>query len=102
MSLTSLSLDNAMHLASEAFLPYGCITSANPEDDSFSLTVMNSAGQEVLRVTDINRGRYADPDRLARELEQARHELEHQGCSLDPWTMPMLRDDSAIPAAPNY
>ncbi len=96
MSLTSLSLDNAMHLASEAFLPYGCITSANPDDDSFSLTVMNGAGEEVLRVADITHGRYCDPDRLTRELQQARQELEQLGCRLDPWTMPLLRDDGVV------
>ena len=50
MTTTPLSLDNAMQLASEAFLPCGCVTSANPEDDSFGFTVMNGSGEEITRV----------------------------------------------------
>ncbi|MFC3609233.1 hypothetical protein [Stutzerimonas tarimensis] len=103
MSLTPLDLDNAMLLASEAFLPYGCVTSANPDDDSFSFTVMSGSGEEVLRVTDISYGRYADPARLAAVLAQARRDLELEGCPLDPWNMPALADDGGVPeTTPNY
>lgn len=103
MSLTPLDLDNAMLLAGEAFLPYGCVTSANPDDDSFSLTVMSGSGEEVLRISDIPHGRYADPERLAAVLAQARQDLERQGCPLDAWSMPRLTNDSGLPEmTPNY
>lgn len=87
-----ISLDQAMHLASEAFLPHGCITSANPEDDSFGFTVMNGSGDELLCVSAIARASYSDPRRLALTLEQARAALAGKGCPLDPWHLPDLDD----------
>ena len=69
MTTTPLSLDNAMQLASEAFLPCGCVTSANPEDDSFGFTVMNGSGEELARVAQVRD--YADPLRMAQLREQA-------------------------------
>ncbi|MCF7203105.1 hypothetical protein [Pseudomonas oligotrophica] len=103
MTTTALTLDNAMKIASEAFLPYGCVTGANPDDDSFGLTVMNGDGEELLRVPRIDRQHYADPLRMAETLEQHRRELHRKGCALDDWSMPFITDDSAIPAiTPNY
>lgn len=101
MTTTPLSLDNAMQLASEAFLPCGCVTSANPEDDSFGFTVMNGSGEEITRVAQVRD--YADPLRMAQVIEQTRQELIDKGCTLDPWSMPFITDDSAIPeTTPNY
>jgi hypothetical protein len=101
MTTTPLSLDNAMQLASEAFLPCGCVTSANPEDDSFGFTVMNGSGEEITRVAQVRD--YADPLRMAQVIEQTRQELIGKGCTLEPWTMPFITDDSAIPeTTPNY
>ena len=96
MTTTPLSLDNAMQLASEAFLPCGCVTSANPEDDSFGFTVMNGSGEELARVAQVRD--YADPLRMAQVIEQTRQELIDKGCTLEPWTMPFITDASAIPA----
>jgi len=101
MTTTPLSLDNAMQLASEAFLPCGCVTSANPEDDSFGFTVMNGSGEELARVAQVRD--YADPLRMAQVIEQTRQELIDKGCTLEPWTMPFITDTSAIPeTTPNY
>ncbi len=101
MTTTPLSLDNAMQLASEAFLPCGCVTSANPEDDSFGFTVMNGSGEELARVAQVRD--YADPLRMAQVIEQTRQELIDKGCTLEPWTMPFITDASAIPeTTPNY
>ncbi len=101
MTTTPLSLDNAMQLAAEAFLPCGCVTSANPEDDSFGFTVMSGSGEELVRVPQVRD--YADPARMAQVIEQARQELIGKGCALDPWSMPFIADASAIPeTTPNY
>ncbi len=103
MTTTLLTLDNAMRLASDAFQPYGCVTGANAEDDSFSLTIMSLSGNEVLNVPHIPRTQYADPVRLAGVLEQMRLDLIHKGCNLEPWSMPYITDPSAIPESPpNY
>ena len=98
MTTTPLSLDNAMQLASEAFLPCGCVTSANPEDDSFGFTVMNGSGEEITRVAQVRD--YADPLRMAQVIEQTRQELIDKGCTLEPWSMPFITDDSAADRNP--
>lgn len=101
MTTTPLSLDNAMQLAAEAFLPCDCVTSANPADDSFGFTVMSGSGAELARVAQVRD--YADPLRMAQVIEQTRQELLAKGCTLEPWTMPFITDDSAIPeTTPNY
>lgn len=101
MTTTPLSLDNAMQLAAEAFLPCGCVISANPADDSFGFTVMSGSGAELVRVAQVRD--YADPLRMAQVIEQTRQELLAKGCTLEPWTMPFITDDSAIPeTTPNY
>lgn len=98
-----LNIDTAMKLASDAFQPYGCVTSANPDDDSFGLSVMSSDGTQVLAIPHVPRTQYAQPVRLCGVLEQARLDLIHKGCNLDPWTMPYITDSSAIPETPpNY
>ena len=77
------------------------MTSANPEDDSFGFTVMNGSGEEITRVAQVRD--YADPLRMAQVIEQTRQELIDKGCTLEPWSMPFITDDSAIPeTTPNY
>jgi len=103
MTTTALTLDNAMKIAAEAFLPYGCVTGANPDGDSFGFTVMNGDGAEVLRVAQIEREAYADPLRLAETIERTRQELRLKGCQLEDWSMPFITDASGIPeTTPNY
>ena len=43
----ALNLDEAMQLVSEAFLPCGCVTSANPDEDSFGFTVMSALDDDT-------------------------------------------------------
>ena len=98
-----LNLDDAMQLVSEAFLPCGCVTSANPDEDSFGFTVMSGSGTEVLRVPSVSREEYSNPQHLGSVIEQARLEVEDKDHRLEPWTMPALADDTGIPETPpNY
>ncbi len=40
---------------------------------------------------------------MAQVIEQTRQELIDKGCTLEPWSMPFITDDSAIPeTTPNY
>ncbi|WP_313513361.1 hypothetical protein [Pseudomonas sp.] len=103
MTTTPVEIDNAMKLATEAFLPLGCVTSANTDDDSFGFTVMSEGGSELLGVPHVPRTQYSDPIRLAGVFMQARQDLKKKGVELDDWEMPFITDDSAIPETPpNY
>jgi len=103
MSDQALTLDDAMQLVSEAFLPCGCVTSANPDDDSFGFTVMDGSGGEVLRVPAVSREEYSHAQRLGSVIEHARLDVEDKAQRLEPWTMPVLADDTGIPETPpNY
>jgi len=100
---TPIELDIATQLAAKAFQPYGCVTRCNDADSSFGFSVKNSQGTEVLNIPHIPRTQYADPMRLMGVIEQARLDLEHKGCHLDPWSMPYILDPSGIPETPpNY
>lgn len=103
MSDQALTLDDAMQLVSEAFLPCGCVTSANPDEDSFSFTVMDGSGKELLRVPSVSREEYSHAQHLGSVIEQARLDVEDKAQRLEPWTMPALADDAGIPETPpNY
>lgn len=98
-----LDMDTAMTLASDAFQPYGCVTAANPEDDSFNLTVMGSDGTTLLNIAHVHSTQYVNPVRLSGVIEQARMDLSRKGCHLDPWSMPWIIDASTLPETPpNY
>jgi hypothetical protein len=96
---TSLDIDIAMHLASEAFSPYRCNAHQNG-DDSFTLSVRNSDGGEVLNIPKVPRTQYSQPLRLVGVIEQARLDLTHKGCQLEPWAMPFIPDPSGLPETP--
>ncbi|WP_313224976.1 hypothetical protein [Stutzerimonas nitrititolerans] len=103
MTPSSLTLDQAMKLTTEAFLPCGCVTSANAEEDSYGFTVMSGDGAEVMRVVAVPNSQYSNPQQLGEMLEQARLDVEDKGCRLEPWTMPVIADGSGIPETPpNY
>ena len=96
----ALNLDEAMQLVSEAFLPCGCVTSANPDEDSFGFTVMSGSGAEVLRVPSVSHEEYISAQRLGGVIEQARLDVDEKGQRLEPRTMPALDDDTGIPETP--
>lgn len=103
MSDQTLPLDEAMQLVSEAFLPCGCVTSANADENSFGFTVMDGSGNEVLRVASISQEEYSHAQQLGSVIEQARLEVEDRDHRLEPWTMPAISDDTGIPETPpNY
>jgi hypothetical protein len=98
-----LTLDDAMQLVTEAFMPCGCVTSANPDDDSFGFTVMSGSGAEMLQVPSVSRDEYTSPQRLGGVIEQARLDVEDKDQRLEPWTMPAITDGTGIPETPpNY
>jgi len=103
MNNQALNLDEAMQLVSEAFLPCGCVTSANPDDDSFGFTVMSASGTELLRVPGVSHDEYSNPQHLGTVIEQARLDVEEKDQRLEPWTMPSITDGTGIPETPpNY
>lgn len=97
---TAISRNTAMRLASEAFVPYGCKAQAHDADDSFSLSVHDLHGQQVLSIEHIQSTQYANPVRLAGVIEQARTDLQRQGRNLNPWAMPFIPDPEVLPEAP--
>ncbi|WP_028240578.1 hypothetical protein [Stutzerimonas azotifigens] len=102
MTPTPPGLDTAMKLVSEAFVPLGCVTGANPDGESFGFSVVDGDGDTLLSVAQVSPEDYADDTRLAAVIGQARRDLEERGCRLEPWS-PALRDDTGIPeTTPNY
>lgn len=103
MSLTPISLDTAMRLASEAFQPYVCTTETVSGQDAFGFTVCSITGARLLSVPVVSHFQYAHPLRLAGVLEQARLDLTSKGCHLEAWSMPFIPDPESLPETPpNY
>lgn len=92
MATPSFTLDEAMSIASQAFLPYRCVTLPHAEDASFAMRIHDDADREILSVPHVARSQYSDPVRLAGMLEQARLDLSKDGYSLLPWSMPFQPD----------
>jgi hypothetical protein len=94
---TPLSLDAAEKLVVDAFLPLGCVISANPQEDSFGFSVLGHEGEEVLAMHQVGYDQYADPLKLKCVIEQVRAELTQHGQALDHWEMPFITDPDALP-----
>ncbi|QGZ31527.1 hypothetical protein [Stutzerimonas stutzeri] len=88
MTVQRLSLDEAMRISAMAFLPCHAVTRADNEDASYSLRVIDAAGDEILSIAHIARSQYADPVHLAGLLENARVQLSKDGVALSAWSMP--------------
>jgi len=88
MTAQHLALDEAMRISEMAFLPSHATAKANTEDASFSLRVVNAAGDELLAISHIARSQYVDPAHLAGLLEKARLQLSKDGVPLSAWSMP--------------
>lgn len=102
MTTTPLTLDQAMKLVSEAFVPLGCVTGANPDGESFGFSVTDTEGNALLSVAQVPVEDYRDGDRLGAVIGRAREDLESRGCHLQPWA-PRLGDATGIPeTTPNY
>ncbi|MFC5697093.1 hypothetical protein ACFPU0_16175 [Pseudomonas sp. GCM10022186] len=97
---TPITRHTAMRLACEAFVPYGCKAQAHDSDDSFSLSVHDVQGQQMLSIEHIPSDQYGDLASLAGVIEQARAGLQRQGRELNPWTMPFVPGREALPEAP--
>ncbi|MBB3103696.1 hypothetical protein [Azomonas macrocytogenes] len=103
MNPSTMSLDSAMKLASEAFLPYSCVTCTNAGEEGFKLAIMSIDGEKVLQKAHLSRDEYSNPVRFFDAIEQTRHHLEDKGRHLNPWKMPFILDDTGIPEMPpNY
>ena len=88
MTAQRLDLDEAMRISEMAFLPCHATAKADRGDASFSLRVINAAGNDILSISHIARSQYADPVHLAGLLENARLQLSKDGVSLSAWSMP--------------
>ncbi|WP_413043733.1 hypothetical protein [Pseudomonas sp. YJ42] len=88
MTALRLALDEAIRISEMAFLPCHATTQVNNEDASFSLRVINVAGDEIMSIPHIARSQYADPMHLAGLLENARLQLSKDGVPLSAWSMP--------------
>lgn len=88
MPTQHLALDEAIRISEMAFLPCYAAAKANNEDASFSLRVVNAAGDELLAISHIARSQYLDAAHLAGLLEKARLQLSKDGVPLSAWSMP--------------
>lgn len=87
MSLT-LSLEEALGVVQQAFLPHRCETTEHSEDASFAFRVFDDSEVELLSHCHVARSQYSDATRLAGLIELARLELSKDGYELTPWSMP--------------
>jgi hypothetical protein len=100
---TPIDIDHAMNVASQAFQPYGCVTSINPGEDSFGFSVVDSKGEPIVHIASVSRLQYEDPVRLDGVIRQARQDIESKGGELQEWSMPFIIDEQGIPETPpNY
>lgn len=98
-----LDIDTAMKVANSAFVPLGCLTAANPDGASFSLTVLDAQAAPILSVEHVHLNQFSNPVRLGGVIEQVRQDLARKGYELSPWTMPWIIDPSSLPETPpNY
>ncbi|WP_217474304.1 hypothetical protein [Stutzerimonas stutzeri] len=88
MNAQRFALDEAMRIREMAFLPCQATTRADQDDASFSLRVVDEAGQERLSILHIARSQYSDPTHLAGLLEGARMQLSKDGLTLSAWSRP--------------
>lgn len=88
MTTVQLSLERAMEIAEQAFLPFTAHIHGNPEDASFSLRVLDATGNCLASLPHVSRMQSANPIHLAGVLEQLRLELSKDGHALSPWSMP--------------
>ncbi|MDG9929526.1 MULTISPECIES: DUF1652 domain-containing protein [unclassified Pseudomonas] len=85
---SAITLEEAMAIVEQAFLPHACETRADREDASFSFRVFDDSDVELLSQAHVARSQYGDPTRLAGLIELARLELSKDGYELTPWSMP--------------
>ncbi|GGL94561.1 hypothetical protein ACFQDN_00035 [Pseudomonas asuensis] len=94
---TPLSLDAAQKLVVDAFIPLGCVISANPQADSFGFSVIGQDGEKALAIQEVTADQYGNPLQLKDLIEHVRQALIQQGQALDPWEMPFITDPDALP-----
>ncbi|HSC82083.1 MAG TPA: DUF1652 domain-containing protein [Pseudomonas sp.] len=83
-----LSLEQALRIIEQAFLPHQCQTICAAEDASFAVRVFDDSAVELLSLAHVAQTQYRDPVRLAGLIELARLELSKDGYELTPWSMP--------------
>ncbi|TWI55546.1 hypothetical protein IQ22_01470 [Pseudomonas duriflava] len=94
---TPLSLDAAEKLVVRAFVPLGCVTSANPDGKSFGFSVLNAQGEQVFALAEVTSAQYGNPMALKCLIEEARQEVIQKGETLNAWEMPFITDPDALP-----
>lgn len=83
-----LSLEQALRITEQAFLPHQCQTFYTAADASFAVRVFDDSAVELLSLSHVARTQYSDPVRLAGLIELARLELCKDGYELTAWSMP--------------
>ena len=92
MTTVQLSLERALEIVQQAFLPFTANIQSNREDASFSLQVLDEHGRCLASLPHVARAQSANPVHLAGVVEQLRLELSKDGHALAPWSMPFIPD----------
>lgn len=92
MSTAPLSLERAVQISEQAFVPFSARIEINREDASFSLRVVDDRGGCLASLAHVARVQSANPIHLAGLLEQLRLELSKDGHVLAAWSMPFQAD----------
>jgi hypothetical protein len=92
MSTAQLSLDRAVQISEQAFVPFSTRIQVNREDASFSLEVLSSTGVCLVSLPHVARPQSLSPIHLAGLLEQLRLDLAKDGHALAPWSMPFVAE----------
>lgn len=88
MNRSQLSLERALEISAQAFLPFCVDIQTNREDASFALRVLDASGNCLASLAHVARAQSANPIHLAGLIEQLRLELSKDGQALAPWSMP--------------
>ena len=92
MNTPTLSLERAVQISEQAFVPFSAVVQTHREDASFALRVLDDAGNCLASLPHIARVQSANPLHLAGILEQLRLEMSKDGHVLSAWSMPFQAD----------
>lgn len=92
MSKAQLSLERAVEISEQAFLPFFAQVQVDRDDASFSIHVLDAANNCMGSLPHVARAQSANPIHLAGVLEQLRLELSKDGHLLTAWSMPFIAE----------
>jgi hypothetical protein len=83
-----LDVSVAVNAIRTAFRPLACVVEIYSNDSRLRFRVLGPDKEPILSVAGISLRDAVDPIRLRAEIEAARAQVEGQGFSLEPWTLP--------------